>query len=374
MLRNLLKSERVKLELEGEILSGKYGVPGSLFITTRDLVAKKDVSLRTAHQIIGALRDDAFLELKGKRNYLRKPLPATSASGRLLIGLLVSCLENPFFSMLARELEQHCRELGAELIIAASNYSAQCEKEKLEMFYRQGVSGIVACPWAILENREYYLNLPVPFVLIGRKLEHAKADTVLVNSQLATQQVAEHFVECSYRNFGYIGPEDIQQDSRLQGFRAGLHNFGYSLPEENILQFSNVNSNDDLAQLSNLIKRHKDKTAIFCFHDLFAVRALNICHRLRVNIPEQVALAGFDNLPIASQTYPAITSVGYPVRDMACIALEILQAKLKSPTKNEGIVRYLESKLIVRQSTDLMAGTGRTIPKYMEYQTVLNGV
>lgn len=370
MIKNLLKSERVKLELEGEILSGTYGVPGSLFITTRNLVAKKGVSLRTAHQIIVGLREDLFLELRGKRNYLRVPLPTTSVRRKLMIGLLVSCLENPFFNMFARELEQCCREIGLELIIAASNYNAQYEREKLEMFYRQGVSGIVACPWSTRDNQDFYLNLPVPSVLVGRKLNQVKVDTVMVNSQLAAQRIAEHFIECGYKNFAYISPNGVQQDPRIQGFSGGLLNNGFLLPEENIIRFSNIDSEGDFEQLSSLIKRQKEKIAIFCFHDLFAVRALNICHRLRVNVPEQVALAGFDNLPITSQTYPAITSVSYPVRDMANIALEILQAKIKNPSTKEGIVRYLETKLVVRQSTDSMVGIDRLIPRYMEYQTV----
>ena len=68
-------------------------------------------------------------------------------------------------------------------------------------------------------------------------------------------------------------------------------------------------------------------------------------------MPENIAIAGFDNLPVASEVYPALTSVSYPIRDMARIALETLIAKQNGNYSEEGVTRYLESRLIIRQSS-----------------------
>ena len=68
-------------------------------------------------------------------------------------------------------------------------------------------------------------------------------------------------------------------------------------------------------------------------------------------MPDDVAVAGFDDLPAAAETYPPLTSVSYPVKDMARLAFESLYARIKFKTVGGGVRRYLDSKLIVREST-----------------------
>ena len=346
-----LKGKRIKEELEQEIVSGAMGPSGTAFMTTRELAVAKDVSLKTAHRIVGMLRDSGFLELSGKRHHIRY---SVRRNEKTLIGLLVTCLENPFFSSLSRNIEDAARAMNTELIIAASNYSAEGEREKLDMFCRRGVSGILACPWSVDENESAYLNLSVPYVLIGRRLKNKKADSVLVNDQMAAQKVAAHFIECGLRDFAYVGPSGLSRDERLLGFRNGLANEGMELRQENILYLENMSSRRDLESIAKLLNNRKKRLAVFCFHDLLAVRMLNACNKLGIKVPDDAAIAGFDNLPTASEVYPALTSISYPIKDMARIAFETLESKIASKETSTGIARYLEPELIVREST--MAG------------------
>ena len=100
-----------------------------------------------------------------------------------------------------------------------------------------------------------------------------------------------------------------------------------------------------------LKKKRSGRLGIFCYHDLFATRAINLCHELEIRIPEDVAIAGFDDLPIASETYPPLTTVSYPVRDIARLAFETLYTRIKFHSLNSGVRRYLDSKLVIRRST-----------------------
>ena len=138
-----LKGERIKEELAKEIISGAMGPSDSAFMTTRELVSYKNISLKTAHRIVGMLRDAGFLELRGKRHHI---IYSKKQNEKTLVGLLVTCLENPFFSRLSRSIEEAARSMNMELVIAASNYDSNAEREKLEMFCRRGVSGIIICP------------------------------------------------------------------------------------------------------------------------------------------------------------------------------------------------------------------------------------
>lgn len=348
------KAERVIKELLDEIASGRHGAFGDAFMTTRDLAAYKRISLKTAFSIFGKLRESGVLEKSGKRYVIHNAVPVNSsdAGKRLLIGLLVTSLDSPYFARLARYAEEFAHSIGASLLIASSNYDFAIERERLEMFCQQGAAGLLVCSWANEQEEPFYRSLPVPCVMIGRQLKNLKADTVLVNNQLAAQKVAAHLAGEGYRNFAYIGQGNSPRDPRLLGFRFGLLECGCTLPEENILRTDYSDTENMKNAIVSLLKRLEYPVGLFCYHDLFASVAVNLCHGLGLRIPEQVGIAGFDDLPIASELYPPLTSVRYPLRDMARIACETLFARINlGSRKDDGICRYLDSELVIRDST-----------------------
>lgn len=348
------KQDRVVEELLDEIASGRHGSFGEVFMTTRDLAAYKNVSLKTAFSILNRLRERGVLEKSGKRYLIHNAVPvrAESSGKRLLIGLVVTSLDSPYFARLARYAEEFAHSIGAGLLIASSNYDFSIERERLEMFCQQGASGLLICPWADGDEENFYPTLPIPYVMIGRCLKTLKADTVLVNNQLAAQKVAEHLAGQGYREFAYIGQSGTPQDPRLSGFRFGLMECGCSLPGKNILRINYGDTEALNNGIETLLKNRTSPLGLFCYHDLFASAAVSACLRRGVKIPEEVGIAGFDDLPIAAELYPPLTSVRYPLKDMARLACETLFARINlGSRKEEGIRRYLDSELVIREST-----------------------
>lgn len=349
-----VKTENIVRELLEGVASGALGRPGDIFMTTRELAAQKKVSLKTAFRILGRLKEDGILEKSGRCHRIAALLPQTRMGNkRMLLGFMATCLESPYFAKLACHAEEFAHSIGASLIIASSNYDFETECERLRMFCRQGVSGVMICPWASTPEQEaFYNTLPVPFVMLGRKLETIECDAVLVNNQKAAQKMAKHLVSQGIREFAYIGQSGKLNDQRLLGFRAGLMEQGFALSANHIVQ-SDYNSPEKCrsAILKLLKKKHDGPLGIFCYHDLFATRTINLCHELGISLPDEVAVAGFDDLPIASEIYPTLTSVSYPVKDMARLAFETLYARIKFKTLAGGVCRYLDSKIVVRNST-----------------------
>lgn len=347
--------DRVIEELLQEIASGRHGSFGAPFLTTRELAAYKKISLKTAFAVLIRLRELGVLEKSGRRNLLHNAVPvqASSPGKRLLIGLVVTSLESPYFAKLAKYAEEFAHSIGAGLLIASSNYDFSVERERLEMFCQQGAAGLLICPWANGEEELFYRTLPVPAVMIGRRLERLRADTVLVNNQLAAQNVAVHLAEEGYREFAYIGQEGTPHDPRLSGFRFGLMESGFSLPQENIIRLHYGDRESLDAGIVDLLERRHGPLGLFCYHDLFASAAVSACLRRGVRIPEELGIAGFDDLPIAAELYPPLTSVRYPLKDMARIACETLFARINlgMGKAGDGVYRTLDTELIVREST-----------------------
>lgn len=350
------KTETVVRELMNGIATGELGRCGDIFMTTRELCEYKQVSLKTAVRILNRLKEEGILEKSGRCHRIAAILPRSREQGKpLLLGFLATCLENPYFAKLACHAEEFAHSIGASLIIASSNYHFQTECERLEMFCRQGVAGILICPWASTrEQEEFYKNLPVPYVMLGRRLETVDCDAVLVNNQKAAQEMAQHLIEQGLTEFAYIGQTGKIRDSRLLGFRAGLLDGGFTLSESSILHLDYSNPDQCRREITDLLKRKRTgRLGIFCYHDLFATRTINLCHELGITVPDKVAVAGFDDLPAAAEAYPPLTSVSYPVQDMARLAFESLYARIKFKSIGGGVCRYLDSKLIIRQSTQL---------------------
>ncbi len=341
------KAERIEKELQLEIADGRHGTVGTPFMTTRELMTYKNVSLKTAHRILGRLCAGGLLEVQGKRYYLKGSVEKRE---RPVIGLLLTRLDTPYFSNLASHLEEMTRELGAEISIAVSDYNTELERCRLESFCRNGVAGIIACPWGVEENEAVYRDLPVPWVLIGRRLKQTESDAILVDNVKAAQSVAKHLLEAGCEDFLYVGPRNLEDDPRLQGFRLGLLAAGRKLRAEDVFP-AEEGMEDDMRSLRNRLSGAEKKTGVFCYHDLYAARVVNLCHEEKLSIPDRVAVAGFDNLPIAAAIYPPLTTVSYPLRDIARMACEILFTRIRCQRVGGGTARYLDSMLIVREST-----------------------
>lgn len=345
------KQERIVAELRQEIAEGRHGKDGAPFMTTRYLMEYKSISLKTAHRILGQLCTDGLLIVRGKRYYLQQTGLLHQSTEKTRIGLLLTRLDTPYFSNLAANLEEICRDFGAELTIAVSNYDKELERSKLELFLRNGVSGIIACPWAGTKNSAIYEQLPVPCVLVGSTLPGLESDAVLVDNIKAARATAEHLVRVDCREFFYVCPEKLENDQRLAGFRSGLAEAGHTLAPERIIALKDENSSmHDLMIFLECAARRKVKTGVFCYHDLFAANVIRHCHEAKIPVPDLCAVAGFDNLPVASAIWPPLTSTAYSIRGIAAAAAEILFDRIAGKTPEQP-VRYLEPKLIVREST-----------------------
>ncbi|MBQ7652129.1 MAG: substrate-binding domain-containing protein [Victivallales bacterium] len=348
------KGEQILDELKADISAGRYGAAGAPFVTMRELCGRYDVALKTAFRIMSRLHQDGIIEKSGRGYCIAGKLPEMRRNGRpLLLGFLATCLESPYFAKLATHAEELAHSIGASLIIASSNYDFETERERLGMFCEQGVAGVLVCPWASnAEQESFYRTLPVPYVLLGRRLESFECDAVLVNNQKAAYEMGGHLLEGGPEEFAYIGLRGKKYDNRLNGFRSRLLEAGVTLDDRNVLWLEYGDRDGCRKAMTELLsRRRKGRLAVFCYHDLFALRLNNVCHELGLDVPGDVMVAGFDDLPSASESWPPLTSVSYPVKGMVQLAFESLYTRIRFGGKQEGFARYLDSELVIRKST-----------------------
>jgi DNA-binding LacI/PurR family transcriptional regulator len=363
LLNHVPKALRIREEIKGEIQAGRHGKTGDNFLSVRSLAKYADVSLVTAHRIMNKLKDDGYITLAGNRYILSIPensksnnlIPFSAIQRKNRIGLIVTNLGNPFFAILAKKVEQVAMSAGFEVMISSSNYDLKKEADILMMFQEAGVAGILSCPGVHPKTYKIYSSLAIPFVFIARKLEKLEADSVLPHQFSGARRMAEYFVNNGFYQFAYIGIKELNHDPRLQGFKAGLSELGYDLPENRHITISNKELNNSETEIDNFVKSLSTPTAIFCFHDLLAVTVIRVCQKSGIPIPLKIAVAGFDNLPVSSQIFPSLTTISYPLQEMSEIAIDRLIKKINTTTPLKNINHYLEPELIVRESTTATA-------------------
>ena len=355
---NLSRSAQEQYRIQDEILQGKYGQPGDVFMTTRALAELKQVSVVTAHNILTGLCGTGYLELRGKKYYLShsKHIEAHNSQTNI-IGLMLPHLNNEFYSSLADSVIETCRQKGYKVLVVTTSYSSSEERNVFQFLQNLNVAGIINCVPTSQENESLYRSCTLPYISLGHSLDNCKKSSVQVNSFSISQRVARHLIEEGYRNFIYVGTRNLplENDIRFMAYQMELKANGYLLEPKNTLRIS-TDANGDDGRLIQLLKNQTEPVGIFCYHDLLAVKLYRICNLLSKRIPEDVGIVGFDDLSIASSLSPALTTIQYRVASMTDMTVNLLLASIRNP--NEPYDNYyIEPNLVLRGSS-LLSGKG----------------
>ncbi len=347
---NVNKQEAVIARLRGEIARGEHGVTGEPFMTVRNLAEEFNVALATAQKIVNRLKEEGILESRYKRLRIASRDISDHLEAPCRIALLVTNVDNPFFSRLINAVELSGRRRKVEVVTAGSDYNCEHEKSQLEMLRSSGADGFLIAPAHDEMSVANLKGIQIPFVLIGRQVHGIDCDVVMVNDFEAGRMAAQHLIQQGCRKFFYIGLNNFQIDRRRDGYIFELSQHGYKINPE-MLIYTNVHGDDNSLQEQLGKMNTKFKTGIFCYHDMLAIRTMRQIRINHLNIPEQVSVIGMDNLPIATEVFPSLSSIDYPISQIAENAVEILLRRIKYGVDNHPSVNYIAPRLIKRESS-----------------------
>lgn len=354
LFSNLSRSAQEQYLLQEEILQGKYGAPGSPFMTTRALAELRGVSVVTAHNIITGLCDAGFVRLQGKKYYLSYSELAEDFLNRTqIIGLLIPTMNNEFYASLSDAVVQLAGQQNYRVLVMSTSYSISEEQKAYELLKQLSVSGIISCLSSSQENYKLYRDDNFPCVFLTHSVDGLKISSIQVNSFSISQKVARHLIQQGYKKFFYIGTKamPISNDVRYTAFHMELNQEGFSLDEGCVFQFTQ-NDKTDFKTISQALKNQTEPVGVFCYHDLIAAQLYRICDKLGKQIPTDVGIVGFDDLSIATALYPPLTSVHYRIKTMVDTALKQLFVNIKNPNSAYDNY-YIEPTLIERKSSIL---------------------
>ena len=175
---------------------------------------------------------------------------------------------------------------------------------------------------------------------------------VAADDRAGAREMTEYLLDLGHQRIGFVvgSPVQIASEQRLDGYRDALAGAGGQLDPRLVLQ-GDFDFVSGLEAGRVLLARGEGRpTAIFASNDDMAAGVLAAAHEIGIDVPGELSVAGFDDTPLASQVWPALTTVHQPVYDIAARATEIVIAALRGETPDQA-QPILPTRLIIRQST-----------------------
>jgi LacI family transcriptional regulator len=335
-------------------------------ITIREVAAAAGVSVATVSRVLnrkGPIRQatsERVLDVAEKLDYVpHAAARSLSISRTHTVGVLLPDLHGEFFSEVIRGVDLASRRVGYHLLLSGS-HSDHEEMAAVLAAMRGRVDGlIVMLPDAQADTLRSRFPPNLPFVLLNSPAESEYSITI--DNYGGARRMVEHLAGLGHRRIAFIkGPQgNADADERLRGFRRAMHRVveGRLSALEVPGDFSEASGYIAVRGITSMVPR---PTAIFAANDSMAVGALCALREAAIDVPLGMALAGFDDIPIARYVNPALTTVNVAIAELGRQAFEMVVESIEAP-RSGGHRKTVPTTLVVRQSSGSSAGVTRSV-------------
>jgi len=268
-----------------------------------------------------------------------------------LIGVVISDIQNPYFSTLVVGIENVLHEKGYRLLLGNSSEDPEREREHLNTFLSERVSGVIFTSTGDESGQYKKLQaVGIPLVAVDRKPINLDVDLVNLANEEASFTAITHFIEEGHHRIGLIaGPENLSTGrERYEGYKRALISTGHEIHLELILE-SNFRQNGGYESMGKLLDLANPPSAVLISNNLMTLGALEMIHKRGLMIPDQISLIGFDDMAWAPSLRPPLTVIAQPVTEMGTTAARLLLERITNPGIPTRRVTF-DGKLIVRSS------------------------
>lgn len=328
-------------------------------VTIYDVAKKAGVSIATVSKVInntGNMRETTrkkIIETIEEMNYRPNQMAsALSGKGTKTFGLLVPDISNPFFSAIARRIEDCAYEQGMTVIICSTDENAEKEKKYVDVLQGKQVDGLILA--STFNDKSVFHELiegDIPLVMLAYDDSMLDISNVSVDDFKGGYIATSHLITKDHRNIAVIAENTQSSRLRIFGYREAHAVQGIQTNDKYI--FSKKASIENGKECFEEIVQQKDidrPTAIFACNDLLAIGVIQGATEKGIRIPEDIAVIGFDNTILASTTVPGLTTISQPIEEMGKKIVDVLIDEIKGKKDVKKRILF-NPKLIVRGTT-----------------------
>jgi LacI family transcriptional regulator len=339
--------------------------------TIHDLAADLKISATTVWR---ALHDQGRISAKTRERVLARAkainfVPSLVAQnlsrGRTnTLGVIVPMIGHPVFSALIEEIEAVALAHRYNIILCDARLDIAREADYAQMLLHRRVEGVVVIPFS-KEARQWDAHLVelqkrhVPVVLLEHELPTNRFAKVVADNFTAAYDMTRHLLGLGHKRIAFafhlFNERDLVGRERLAGFNQAMADARLARKATLLLEACEFDERQTLHYHREVIARcfgpAERPTALFAGMDMLAIRAMETLRELGLRVPEDVAVAGFDNVEFAAFTQPPLTTVQQPTAEMGRLAAEMLFERIEGKgNPNKAVCKRLPCRLIIRES------------------------
>jgi DNA-binding LacI/PurR family transcriptional regulator len=334
-------------------------------ITIKDIAKKAGVSHSTVSR---ALRGSPLIneetagrirQAAGDLGYLPSAAARSLKTHRSqVLGVVVSSMDDPFFSEILQGIEDGVQESGYSLFIATSQRDPLRERKIVQALVEHRADGVIICSSSFsAEQGRQLLQYGLPIVVVNNQAAEDFRYSIYHDDLDGSRQLTRHLIQLGHKRIAYLGNSLSGRTTldRLAGYRLEMEAAGLPILPGDIHQVPGGDPKAGRTGLAHFLCLPQPPTALLCFNDMLAIGALKGLQEAGISVPGNFSIAGFDNIPFSEFTDPALTTFDQPKQFIGAEAAHLVLDLLKTPgdplRPPQPEIRILQGSLLVRQST-----------------------
>ncbi|MBN2658967.1 MAG: GntR family transcriptional regulator [Spirochaetales bacterium] len=328
-----------------------------------DIADKLKVSRGTVRQALDILVNEGLLKrIQGKGTFVTKAYTSKTSQ---LIGVLVPYLQDPFVLDIIRGIESHLHQNGYGMLLGHSEGDPAIEESQLKRMRDEQVLGIILFPIDESNNTVHITEIipeNLPVVVLDRKLSTIKSDFVGANNHQGAFDIVSYLLGKGHKRICCVTtksrPSSVNE--RIKGYEDAMKNSGLfplvaievehkpGQETQSIPQYED----EELEIIRRIMSMDDHPTAIFCINDFLAIGVIQFLKKNGYEIPDDVAVAGFDNIQSASLPFVELSTVQQARDEIGGQAARFILDRIgeEDPRKPEREV-LIPTQMIIRKST-----------------------
>jgi Transcriptional regulators len=332
-------------------------------ISIKDVAKEAGVSIST---VSNALNNSRYVKketknrikeiakrLKYEPNILARGLKTKSTN---TVAVVVPDISNQFFAQVIRGVEESARLRNFNVLLACTYYDVLDEKKSIENLKKQFVDGFIFISgYDSFEHIRELKNNNFPVVLADRELGDTKVPSVLIDNFRAIKEVVKYLYDLGHKKIGYISYAYDNQTTvrkRFEGYCEGLKENKLDYNPDMVVISGTLRLNElqgSREAVRKIIKSKSIPSVIMTASDFIAVGVIKALKDLKIKVPEEISVVGFDNILISQYSSPLLTTVKQPKEKMGTIAMNLLLDIIEGKKITDRNI-VLSTKIIERES------------------------
>jgi LacI family transcriptional regulator len=268
------------------------------------------------------------------------------------LALVMTDITNPFFTLIARGVEDAASASGYTVIFCNTDESEQEEEKYINILIQKQVDGVLLVPACSNSKSINFMQANgIPVVLLDRSVPDTASDLIRCDSEQGAYELTRHLIELGHRNIATItGPQEVStSQDRVAGYRRAMKEAG--LEALNHVYYGSYTQASGYELARQALAHKPCPTAFFGTNNFISIGVLKALNDAGLSVPEAVSVVSFDDLPASLIVDPFLTVAAQPAYEMGSQATKLLLKRISNQLSEVRQEIILPTQMIVRRSS-----------------------